>query len=111
MNALLQKPARRRVVRVNLESRPDAEIYVRALTGAELSELFGKLRATDKRTDSLASQLEYYCSDADGAPALTSGQGFVCLDALDGIDVQRIIKAGDQLNVLSDKAIEEERKN
>ncbi len=111
MNPLLQKPASRRVKQVKLSGHPDAAVFVRALNGREISQLYEKLRATKATEDSLALQLEAYVSDANGMATLNAGEGAAVLETIDGVDVKRLIKAGDKLNILSDEAIEEELKN
>lgn len=111
MNPLLQRPERRRVTKVDLVSRPGLAVFVRALTGAELSDLYDKVNASEKRGVIRAAQLEATVCDANGDATLKEGEGFALLDALDGIDVDLLIRTGDKLNILSSDAIEAERKN
>lgn len=111
MNPLLQKPARRRVTQVKLVGHPDAVVFVRALNGTEITQLYEKLRGIKEAVVSLAYQLEAYVSDETGNATLNAGEGRQVIETIDAIDMKKLIEAGDKLNVISDDAIEDERKN
>jgi len=111
LNPLLQKPAVRRLTRVVLVGHPDAEVFVRSLTGVELATVFEKVREAKNTAGKLAAQVEAYVCDAKGESWFKPGEGTAAVEAMDGVDVNHIIDEGDKLNILSRQSIEEERKN
>lgn len=110
MNPLLQKSVRR-ITRVFLVGHPETEVYVRSLSGVELAALFEKVREAKNTAGKLAPQVEAYTCDASGESWFKPGEGTAAVEAMDGVDVNRIIEEGDKLNILSRQAVEEERKN
>ncbi len=110
MNPLLHKVARR-VTRVETPSRPDLDLHVRAITGAEFMELGSRMNKAEGATASTGVQLEAYVCDAEGNALLAAGEGVQFMESLEAADMRRLMKAGDKLNALSDESVEAELKN
>lgn len=100
----------RRVVRVKTPSH-GAELYVRAITGAEFMDLGSRMNKVEGATASTAIQLEAYVCNADGSAYITAGGGLAFMEQIEAADMRRLMKEGDKLNALNDEAVEEEIKN
>lgn len=100
------------VRKVELKSRPDLVVFVRALNAVEDAERGTQVAAAQGTAHVLAEQLLAFACKEDGSPLFANTAAALewMAKVRSGV-VVKIVKEGTKFNELDDEAIEDERKN
>lgn len=102
----------REVKRVELPTRPDLDVYVRALNSLESVSLANKLQAAKDTQEILVEQLVVFVCDVEGTPRFADvPAAHEFMKTIRPGVLTKIIRAATSFNELGDEQIEDERKN
>jgi|SRR6185312_14190761 len=97
---------------VELKTRPDLKLYVRALNAVEAIELHSRLGGIDKTPELVAEQLATLVCKQDGTPVFADrAAALEFMKTSRPNVVAKLAKAGTAFNELNDETIEDARKN
>lgn len=100
-----------REVRAVALPRRGSIAHVRALLASEAMALSDAIGAAETSEDTIAVQLAAFACDEAGNAVLTAEQARESISRLYLEDVRAIVTAGQTLNLPSDQAVEDTRKN
>jgi len=88
------------------------DILIRALNPRESTDLWNAMKATEDYGELCVMQIAAFVSDENGSPVFkTLEEAGAFVDSLSVVVAVRIIKAGSELNDLSQKGVEQAEKN